>query len=256
MQATVDGILDGMHAKAPRLEKLTTTDGPTSSHPHLQDRHGNAFDPDLHQVDADGQPKLSAAGRCMGKAGVVLPRKQRRDDAKPLDHLDQVTRSLDRAAITGEEAEEDDDDTDDDDDAADQAHQVDQVEAAPAITLEQRKKLAKDTAEVAVQLLQAVGKFVAGREGKFQNNNDGDEYGELKESYISWFETMENLVHVSPGWIVAVHTGKYLSRCASTEVGQKRIEKGTSWASSTWSKIRLGFHAWRASATAKQNNGR
>jgi hypothetical protein len=104
-----------------------------------------------------------------------------------------------------------------------------------------------------VQLLQALGKFVAGKEGAFKRDEDnGDEYRDLKRSYLAWYVTMENLVHISPGWIVAVNTGRYLSRCASTEVGERRIQKGTSWAGSAWSKVRLMYHTWRATSAAKR----
>lgn len=41
----------------------------------LRDKYGHAFDPTLHQANADGSPKLSRAGRLQGLPGRPLPRK-------------------------------------------------------------------------------------------------------------------------------------------------------------------------------------
>lgn len=211
----------------------------------LRDRNGNAFDPKLHRTDAEGRPILTPRGMLWGRPGVVLPAQ-----GGPKPEAAGPARSLDLAAA-GLDPDDDEDEDDDDEPAAAPAAAA-PVSPPAELTQEERDRLARETAEVTVQILQALGKFIAGKDGAFKRDEEnGDEYRDLKASFVSWYATMENLVHVSPGWIVAVNTGRYLSRCASTETGERRIRKGTAWLGSTWSKVRLMWHTWRATKSAR-----
>lgn len=220
----------------------------------LRDRNGNAFDPKYHLANADGTPKLSPKGRLWGKPGVVLPG-QAEEGAADAKAPAKAVRALDISAAGGDAppAEQGSQTQEQQQGAPAPAPAAAPVAPPSALTEEERRKLALQTAEVTVQILQALGKFVAGRDGAFRKDDEnGDEYRELKASYVEWYATMENLVHVSPGWVVAVNTGRYMSRCASTETGQRRIEKGSRWATSAWSKVRLMWHTWRATSAANR----
>lgn len=239
--ATTDDIILELADQGPVQHEA----GPAveSTHPHLQDRHGNAFDPEIH-VTENGQPKLSAAGRLIGKPGVRVPRPGAGPAPRQARAMDLSGLAGGAGALPGTG------------DAALGGDPISRDPApAPVMTVEQRTKLAKETAVMTVQLLQAVGRFFGGKEGTFKSDDEnGDEKRELTESYESWLSTMENLVHVSPGWLVALNTGKYLGRVAQTETAQRRIEKGTSWITSLGSKVRLAWHTWRATSNAKKES--
>ncbi len=243
--AETGGIIEELFNEAPRQQDAAP-EVKADATPHLKDRHDNPFDKNIHVTNEDGTPKLSPTGRLVTKPGFRTPRAVDKGRVDPprtptLDLAAAAKPGVADALPVGGDA-----------DPSAAVHASPQ----PVLTEEQQKKLAKDTAEMTVQLVQAVGRFFGGKEGTFKNDEEhGDEKKELKDSLVAWYETMENLVHVSPGWLAAVNMGKYMGRVAETETAQRRIEKGTSWITSFGSKVRLAWHTWRATENAKKGRG-
>lgn len=254
--ANEEDILSAVVADAPKPEAAAPAPTGPEVEPRfagLRDRQGNSFDPRLHLANEDGTPKLSPTGKLWGKPGVKLPNQGQSSNTPTAKLL----RSLDLAAAGRAPGEELPTDPAKVTEGTGETKPVDQVQPLqtappPALTEAERRRLADKTAEMTVQLIQALGKFVAGKEGRFKRDDEaGDEHGDLKDAYAAWYVEMDNLVHISPGWVVAVHTGKYFARCAETETGTKRIEKGTRWIGSLTSKVRLAWHTWRATSSSR-----
>ncbi len=232
------------------------------------DKFGNAFDASLHLTDDKGVPAMSRGGRLMLKPGMKVAGRAKaqaegRTGRTAYSRQPKHVRSVDVSRLSQQGSGAPGFDSSPDAPGATgegiEAHRVTPEQQAagaqppvtpPAGGDAAKAALARTRAKVTIQMLQAGGRFIAGKEGTFQRGPEGDEHEELLDAWTALYEAEENLSPANPRLLAAVMSLKYFGRCATTDVGRARIEKGTTWLGSFTSKVRAWFHFARAAKAA------